>query len=67
VIYLGIFVLVIAVLLVALYRRGQQGTRSIGDDDYQRRAYGDGAADMPPPQSDANRFGGGTDSAGGTL
>jgi hypothetical protein len=51
--------------MVALYRRGQRGSLSIRDNDYDRRLYRDPSQGAPPPQSDANRFGGGSSIGGG--
>ena len=65
VIYLAVAVVVIAVLVFALSRRGRRGSLSIRDNDYERRAYGEASQGAPPAQSDANRFGSGSGDFGG--
>lgn len=68
-IVLWIVLVVIAVLLVALFVRERRrrlradATMSIRDHDQDRRAYGS-ARDVPPVHSDADRFGGGSQSGG---
>jgi hypothetical protein len=64
--WLGIvlFVLVILVAAIAVRDRRRRtfddARLSIRDHDIDRRMYGEPSQGAPAPQSDANRFGGGT-------
>jgi hypothetical protein len=69
VIVLWVVLAVIVVLMVAVWLRERRrslaadATMSIRDHDQDRRAYGS-AHDMPPVHSDADRFGGGSQTGG---
>jgi len=64
--WLGIVLLVLVVLVAAIVARDRRrrlsddAPMSIRDHDWERRAYGEPSQGAPAPQSDANRFGGGT-------
>ena len=64
--WLGIVLLVLVILVAAIVVRDRRrhlsadAPLSIRDHDWERRAYGEPSQGAPAPQSDANRFGGGS-------